>query len=325
MGVLEETKGHYGWILPLQEIDHPDAGKHQGGIYLDTRDIRRGTPLCKGDEVMFYLYIDSRGLGAEDCHLKSAVLVQPQPVVVRPKARTGNLLKLNLADLLGEEDMKTEGAAGKNLDSEANADTASTASTQSHRDNRLADFESDPILSILLKPRTTPTKVSLVDSIIDSNTAGKKVESSCLDADAATTVGSRSSQSTPDSVMTEPDSPKADAESFEADEELSLVDALRAELREARARAGLLAAKFEPKASEEAASEMPPGFAPPPGLSAPESSKVAPPPGLAAPPAARSQLSMEELFATRPTSSQPFRPPPGFDAPPGLAAPESEA
>merc|ERR1719316_1152671 len=83
-GVLQETKGHYGWILPLEEIDHPDAGKHQGGIYLDTRDIRRGTPLCKGDAVMFYLYVDSRGLGAEDCHLESGIAPSKSPAA-QPK------------------------------------------------------------------------------------------------------------------------------------------------------------------------------------------------------------------------------------------------
>jgi hypothetical protein len=61
------TKGHYGWIVTQESISHPDAWKRNGSIYLDPRDIRVGTQMNKGDAVVFYLYVDEHGLGAEDC------------------------------------------------------------------------------------------------------------------------------------------------------------------------------------------------------------------------------------------------------------------
>merc|ERR1719329_908077 len=59
--------GHYGWIMALQDIDHPDADRHGGRIYLHTKDLRPGSTLKQGDEVTFFLYVDENGLGAEDC------------------------------------------------------------------------------------------------------------------------------------------------------------------------------------------------------------------------------------------------------------------
>lgn len=76
-GTLQECKGHYGWIIPDKKIDHAEAKKHRGGVYLDTRDIRPGAPLRKGDEVSFYLFADATGLGAEDCRLKNADAERP--------------------------------------------------------------------------------------------------------------------------------------------------------------------------------------------------------------------------------------------------------
>lgn len=63
--------GYYGWILPLDEIDHPDANKNGGRIYVRKRDFRRGAAPIEGDVVEFYLYVDDQGLGAESCRLES--------------------------------------------------------------------------------------------------------------------------------------------------------------------------------------------------------------------------------------------------------------
>jgi len=72
VGHLHESKGHYGWIMPHCIIDHREAWKHRGAIYLKVSDIRPGSSLKKGDPVLFYLYADHHGLGAEDCHPKPA-------------------------------------------------------------------------------------------------------------------------------------------------------------------------------------------------------------------------------------------------------------
>lgn len=69
-GRLLAMCGHYGWITSLDKIDHPDAEsmRHKGRIYLKSTDVREGCgPLKPGVEVVFALYADSDGLGAEDC------------------------------------------------------------------------------------------------------------------------------------------------------------------------------------------------------------------------------------------------------------------
>jgi hypothetical protein len=90
---------------------------------------------------MFYLYADSRGLGAEDCHLK-------------PTRKAAAGIPLNLADILDIGDSKK--AAGKKVESESGSDTASTASgthSGASTPRNIEDFENDPILRILLQPR----------------------------------------------------------------------------------------------------------------------------------------------------------------------------
>lgn len=59
--------GHYGWVMSLQVINHPDITKHAGRIYLKYSDVRPGCELTPGRVVLFYLYVDADGLGAEDC------------------------------------------------------------------------------------------------------------------------------------------------------------------------------------------------------------------------------------------------------------------
>jgi len=63
--------GHYGWIMALQDIDHPEADRHGGRIYLKATDLRPGSTPKQGDEVTFFLYADDNGLGAEDCFVTS--------------------------------------------------------------------------------------------------------------------------------------------------------------------------------------------------------------------------------------------------------------
>jgi hypothetical protein len=58
--------GHYGWILPLEDIDHPASAHTDGKIYIHKRDIADGSQLAEGDVVGFYLYSDDQGLGAEE-------------------------------------------------------------------------------------------------------------------------------------------------------------------------------------------------------------------------------------------------------------------
>lgn len=67
-GELLMMLGHYGWIMSLAGIDHPEKNRHGGRIYLKISDVRPGCVLTQGSLVSFYLYADADGLGAEDCH-----------------------------------------------------------------------------------------------------------------------------------------------------------------------------------------------------------------------------------------------------------------
>lgn len=79
--------GHYGWLRSLSDIDHPDSGKNGGRIYFEKCDIVGDVDLVEGDVVSFYLYVDTRGLGAEECHLEgcaASTAVHPK-ITSRPK------------------------------------------------------------------------------------------------------------------------------------------------------------------------------------------------------------------------------------------------
>lgn len=76
--------GHYGWIMALQDINHPEADRHGGRIYLRANDLRPGASPKEGDEVTFFLYADDNGLGAEDCYATNDPH-PPQPPVLAKK------------------------------------------------------------------------------------------------------------------------------------------------------------------------------------------------------------------------------------------------
>jgi hypothetical protein len=226
---------------------------------------------------MFYLYRDSRGLGAEDCHLK---------IAYQPKQPSGPTL--SLADLL-DDDVCIRKSNGKKIEAEGASDTASTASgTHSGASSPRSDFENDPILRILLQPRVKNAKVEAALECLTPMDLG--VAEAC----GASPSPSSEAQDAPDDLMS----------------------MLRSELHEARARAGLLAKKVDV--------QLPQGFAPPPGLPAPESllvqlgempmeiPRVAH--GIAAPPGLPARSAMDDLLAE-------LDAPPGLEAPPGLAAP----
>jgi len=63
--------GHYGWLTTDSPIEHPAADKNGGRIYVHRRDVAPGLSLVDGDKVVFYLYVDEQGLGAEDCRLQA--------------------------------------------------------------------------------------------------------------------------------------------------------------------------------------------------------------------------------------------------------------
>jgi len=83
--------GHYGWLTTDSIIEHPSAGKNGGRIYVHQRDVASSVTLVEGDKVVFYLYVDDQGLGAEECRLQAweenpCVAAQPAPPSMNPNA-----------------------------------------------------------------------------------------------------------------------------------------------------------------------------------------------------------------------------------------------
>lgn len=71
-GRVTEWKGTYGWIESLEPIDHPEATRHQGKIFVHADDIH-GKQLREGVICEFFLYVDSQGLGADKCYSRQVL------------------------------------------------------------------------------------------------------------------------------------------------------------------------------------------------------------------------------------------------------------
>lgn len=61
-GKLVEWKGKFGWIQPLSPIDHPDAGKRGGKVFMGQEEVE--TEIELRGIVSFLVYRDANGLGA---------------------------------------------------------------------------------------------------------------------------------------------------------------------------------------------------------------------------------------------------------------------
>jgi hypothetical protein len=77
-GELLTMLGTYGWIKALQPIDHPEAGRHGGRIYIHKKDFRSRSEPQAGDEVTFCVYADDDGVGAEDCYIVGEAMPAPE-------------------------------------------------------------------------------------------------------------------------------------------------------------------------------------------------------------------------------------------------------
>eukprot|EP00928_Gymnodinium_smaydae_P081750 TRINITY_DN65212_c0_g1_i2.p1 TRINITY_DN65212_c0_g1~~TRINITY_DN65212_c0_g1_i2.p1 ORF type:complete len:793 (-),score=131.61 TRINITY_DN65212_c0_g1_i2:30-2408(-) len=81
-GRVDSWKGQYGWISADVHIDHPDASKHDGRIFVNVRDVESyrdafgnrmpgdKSELRVGERVSFAVYKDNDGLGACEVRLE---------------------------------------------------------------------------------------------------------------------------------------------------------------------------------------------------------------------------------------------------------------
>lgn len=62
----------YGWLKVHGDVNHPQADKHGGHIYVHKQDIINNHLLSAGTPVTFFLYADGKGIGAECCQAEYA-------------------------------------------------------------------------------------------------------------------------------------------------------------------------------------------------------------------------------------------------------------
>jgi len=74
-GIVIDWRGHYGWIHPFGKVDHEQATKHYGRIYIKNEDVvqAEGLPIKEGRIVDFYPYADGDGLGADECRPRAVL------------------------------------------------------------------------------------------------------------------------------------------------------------------------------------------------------------------------------------------------------------
>lgn len=65
-GEVVEWKGKFGYVKPDEEVDHPNAKKKEGKLWVSVKDID-GDELTVGQSVSFHIYTDASGiLGADE-------------------------------------------------------------------------------------------------------------------------------------------------------------------------------------------------------------------------------------------------------------------
>merc|ERR1712137_1188915 len=56
-GEVVSFRGKFGYIMPDEEVDHPDAKKKDGKIWVSVNDIQ-GDELTEDQQVSFHIYTD---------------------------------------------------------------------------------------------------------------------------------------------------------------------------------------------------------------------------------------------------------------------------
>mmetsp|Transcript_25231 Transcript_25231/g.58072 ORF Transcript_25231/g.58072 Transcript_25231/m.58072 type:complete len:455 (+) Transcript_25231:96-1460(+) len=76
-GTLADWKGGHGWIEPDRPIDHPEASKHKGRVFMAHKDVEEEIDGV-GAAVSFFVYKDTNGLGAEQVRPARAKAIIPK-------------------------------------------------------------------------------------------------------------------------------------------------------------------------------------------------------------------------------------------------------
>lgn len=119
-GSLLEWKCRYGWICPDEPVDHPEAGKHNGRIFLSVSDIGTASvdDLVAGTRLSFGLYADGNGIGAEKVDVRGSTRASPASrwnvqKTIAKKTNTGSSFALSKGKPVALSAGKGKGAREK--------------------------------------------------------------------------------------------------------------------------------------------------------------------------------------------------------------------
>lgn len=70
MGTVLSWKGRFGWIRSDKRINHEEAVKHGGRVYVHISDVEGRVELAEDARVSFFAYSDGDGLGAEQVQIE---------------------------------------------------------------------------------------------------------------------------------------------------------------------------------------------------------------------------------------------------------------
>lgn len=68
-GTVIGWRGSFGWVRATTPLNHPEAAKHSGKIFLHRSDVEGESRIKNGTTVSFFLYSDESGLGAQGCRV----------------------------------------------------------------------------------------------------------------------------------------------------------------------------------------------------------------------------------------------------------------
>eukprot|EP00435_Cladocopium_sp_Y103_P014040 s2224_g3.t1 len=86
LGTIRKWRGTYGWIEADKAVDHPEAARNHGLIFLHIKDFQ-GEAVKEGIRVTFSVYVDGSGLGAQYCKPTQPSGESGTGKVIVPKAR----------------------------------------------------------------------------------------------------------------------------------------------------------------------------------------------------------------------------------------------
>merc|ERR1712228_740702 len=86
-GQVTKWNGSFGWIDPLEPVPH--MPNFSGQIYLGSSDVDNPAVVRDGTQVMFFVYSDAKGLGAEEATVVDLTVQPSRALETLPVQKNG--------------------------------------------------------------------------------------------------------------------------------------------------------------------------------------------------------------------------------------------